>query len=55
MDEAHREQYERFLIETLSFPNLVPATLSAREAKLSPEEAVTRTGAALSTLPHRSQ
>jgi len=49
--KAHREQYERFLIETLSFPNLVPATPSAREANLSPEEAVARTGASLSTLP----
>lgn len=53
--KAHREQYEKFLVETLSFPNLVPATPFAKEANLSTEEAVARIGAALSTLPHRSQ
>ena len=53
--KAHREQYEKFLVETLSFPNLVPTTPFAKEANLSTEEAVARIGAALSTLPHRSQ
>ena len=53
--KAHREQYEKFLVETLSFPNLVPTTPFAKEANLSTEEAVARIGAALSTPPHRSQ
>jgi hypothetical protein len=53
--KAHREQYEKFLVETLSFPNLVPTTPFAKEANLSTEEAVARICAALSTLPHRSQ
>jgi hypothetical protein len=30
--EAHREQYEKFLVETLSFPDLVPAPPLTREA-----------------------
>ena len=51
---AHRKEYEKFLLETLSFPNLVPAEPSAGEGKLSAEEAVARTGAGLSTLPHRT-
>jgi hypothetical protein len=45
--EAHRTEYEKFLLETLSFPNLVPAANS----KLSVQKAVARTGAALSSLP----
>jgi hypothetical protein len=53
--KAHREQYEKFLVETLSFPNLVPTTPFAKEANLSTEEAVARVCAALSTRPHRSQ
>jgi hypothetical protein len=52
--KAHREQYEKFLIETLSFPNLVPVTPSAAEANLSAEQAVARTGAGLSHLPQRT-
>ena len=51
---AHREQCEKFLVETLSFPNLVPAKGSAKEAKPSAQEALARTEAGLSTLPHRS-
>jgi len=53
--KAHRKEYEKFLLDTLSFPNLLPATSFPREANLSAEEAVARTGAALSTLPHRTQ
>jgi hypothetical protein len=53
--EVHRKEFEKFLLETLSFPNLVPTTLSAAEENLSAEEAVARTGAAPSRLPHRSQ
>jgi hypothetical protein len=34
--KAHREQYEKFLVETLSFPTLIPATACAREASLLP-------------------
>jgi hypothetical protein len=51
--KEHREQYEKFLVETLSFPNL--PTSFAREANLSTEEAVARICAALSALSHRSQ
>ena len=38
--KAHREQYEKFLVETLSFPNLVPTTPFAKEGNLFTEEAV---------------
>jgi hypothetical protein len=48
--KAHREQYERFLLDTLSFPNLVPSPPTS----LSPQQALVRTGAALSMLPHSS-
>ena len=48
--KAHREEYERFLVQTLSFPNLVPVTSPA----VSAEEVVARTRAALSTIPHRT-
>jgi hypothetical protein len=47
---AHRKEYENFLLETLSFPNLVPSP----PASLSPQQAVIRTGAALSRLPRCS-
>jgi hypothetical protein len=53
--ELHRKEYEKFLLETLSFPNLVPASSSTSEADLSAEQAaLARTGAALQSLPHRS-
>ena len=56
--EAHREQYEKFLVETLSFPNLVPGEDSA-ETENPPRgedeaEDLTRTGVRLSKLPHRA-
>ena len=58
---AHRQEFEKFLIDTLSFPNLVPAKGSA-QAKSPPlgeeesEEAqnLARTGVRLSNLPHRA-
>jgi hypothetical protein len=34
--KAHREQYEKFLVETLSFPNLIPAMPLTREASHRP-------------------
>jgi|SRR6516164_6398196 hypothetical protein len=51
---THRKEYEKFLLDTLSFPNLIPAKGFAKEAKPSAQEALARTGAALSTLPQRS-
>ena len=59
--ESHRKQYETFLVETLAFPNLVPAEGSA-ETENPPlgdqgsEEVqdLARTSAALSKLPHRT-
>jgi len=50
---AHLEQCEKFLVETLSFRNLVPVKGSAEEAKVSYHSALARTGAGLSRLPHR--
>ena len=56
--EAHREQYEKFLVETLSFPNLVLGEDSAKTENppRPPLEAedLTRTGVRLSKLPHRA-
>ena len=52
--EVHRKEYEKFLLDTLSFPNLVPAKGFAKEAKPSAQEALARTGTGLSMLPHRS-
>ena len=49
--EAHREQYEEFLVETLSFPNLVPA---AEQTKQDSAQELVRVSATLSMLPHRS-
>ncbi|MGA8656791.1 MAG: hypothetical protein WB586_11650 [Chthoniobacterales bacterium] len=47
---AHREQYEKFLIETLSFPQEV-----AGEEPVTPEEQqVFEAGTRLSRLPHRT-
>ena len=46
----HREQYEKFLIETLAFPQEI-----AREEPVAQEEQqVFETGARLSKLPHRT-
>ena len=47
--KAHREEYEKFLIETLAFPNLVPSPPPG----LSPRETIVRTSAMLSMLPHK--
>jgi len=55
MDQGASRPIEKFLVETLSFPNLVPTTPFTKEANLATEEAFARIGAALSTLPHRSQ
>ena len=59
--EAHREEYEKFLVDTLSFPNLIPAKGSAKTENppLGQEESqetqdLARTGARLSNLPHRT-
>jgi len=49
--KAHREEYEKFLLETLSFPNLAPA---AEQTKQDSAQELTRRRAALSMLPHRS-
>jgi hypothetical protein len=46
--KAHRKEYEKFLLETLSFQDLVPATPN----RDSTQEALHRT-APLSMLPHR--
>jgi len=51
MDQGASRPIEKFLVETLSFPNLVPTTPFTKEANLSTEEAFARIGAALSTLP----
>jgi hypothetical protein len=51
---THRKQYEKFLLETLSFPDLVPAPPLRREANVSAQKAVAQTGARLSSLPHRA-
>jgi hypothetical protein len=48
--KAHRKEYEKFLLETLSFSNLVPSP-----ASLSPQQTVVRAGATLSMLPKRSK
>src|SRR5215468_10929161 len=48
--EAHRKQYERFLLDTLSFPNLVP---SAEQTQPDSAEELARKSATLSMLPHR--
>jgi hypothetical protein len=46
--KAHRKEYEKFLLETLSFPDLVPAAPSG--ANLS--AVLARVGTTLSMLPH---
>jgi hypothetical protein len=48
---THRKEYEKFLLDTLSFPNLVPAPTSYVGGA---EKTVARTGARLSSLPHRA-
>jgi hypothetical protein len=58
--EAHREKYEKFLVETLSFPESAPEGVEEMES--SPEQAgkspeaqdLVKTGAMLSNLPHRT-
>ena len=57
--ETHREEYERFLLDTLSFPNLVPAKGSAKTENPPPEKQeseeahpLARIGIRLSKLPH---
>jgi hypothetical protein len=56
--ESHRKQYEQFLVETLAFPNLVPAEGSAETASgdqgSEDVQDLARTSAALSQLPHRT-
>jgi hypothetical protein len=47
---SHRVAYEKFLVESLSFPDLVPAKSSAEKSNPSAQEAIAR----LSTLPHRT-
>ena len=47
--KAHRQQYEKFLLETLSFPS----ESSAKETKPSLQEPLARTGAALARLPQK--
>jgi hypothetical protein len=57
--EAHREEYEKFLLDTLSFP--VTGKLSTEtenqsqraEDSAEAQEDIARTGARLSKLPHR--
>ena len=53
--QAHREEYERFLVDTLSFPDLgetePPRELT--EGAAGPQD-LARTGARLSKLPHRT-
>jgi hypothetical protein len=53
--EAHREEYEKFLVDTLSFPNLTEAEPLPESTERSAEaQDLARTGAALSKLPHRT-
>jgi hypothetical protein len=48
---THRKEYEKFLLETLSFPNLVPAAEQTRQDSV---QELARRNATLSVLPHRS-
>jgi hypothetical protein len=50
--EAHHAEYERFLLETLAFPKLVPAEGSERQT--TAKRGHGENWAGLSTLPHRS-
>ena len=49
---AHRKEYEKFLLETLSFPDLVPAATSSVSG-VTTQRAVARTGTVPSRLPSR--
>jgi hypothetical protein len=49
--KAHRKEYESFLLDTLSFPNLVLALEQANEGSA---QELARRRAMLSMLPHRS-
>ncbi|MBV8175564.1 MAG: hypothetical protein JO151_13530 [Verrucomicrobia bacterium] len=49
--KAHRKEYEKFLLDTLSFPNLLPST---EQTKQDSAEELARRSATLSMLPHRS-
>ena len=49
--KAHRKEYEKLLLDTLSFPNLVPSVEQTNED--SAQELAQRS-ATLSMLPHRS-
>jgi hypothetical protein len=49
--KAHRKEYEKFLLDTLSFPNLVPST---EQTKPDSAEELARRSATLSMLPYRS-
>jgi hypothetical protein len=49
--KAHRKEYEKFLLDTLSFPNLVPG---AEQTKQDSAQELARVSATLSMLPHRS-
>jgi mannosyltransferase OCH1-like enzyme len=48
---AHRKRYEKFLLDTLSFPNSLP---SAEETNRDSAQKLVRRSATLSMLPHRS-
>jgi hypothetical protein len=50
--KAHRKQYEKFLLDTLSFPNLLPT--AAVQPKDESAEELARRSATLSMPPHRS-
>jgi hypothetical protein len=52
--KAHRVEYERFLVDTLSFANLASAEGFTEEANVSAQEAVLQTGKRLLHLPHRA-
>jgi len=47
---AHREQYEKFLIETLSFPQ----EIAGEEPVAQGEQQLSETATRLSKLPHRT-
>jgi len=58
--EAHREEYEKFVLDTLSFPvtgNISTETENQSqraEDSAEAQEDIARTGARLSKLPHRA-
>jgi hypothetical protein len=46
---AHREKYEKFLVETLSFPDATPAAEPPAET-----QSISTTASKLAQLPHRA-